>query len=81
MRNERKIKTVETAVLKIICLNVISKTIKIWCCTDAKTFYYSKFEVYVRQEGQYQLDNKPAQIVKRWVENVSFFQRSITSDN
>lgn len=57
--------------------------IKVWACSDAKTYYTSNMEVFLGQQnpGPYQLNNSIPAIVHRIVSHIENTGRNITCDN
>lgn len=57
--------------------------IKVWACSDAKTFYTSNMEIFIGNQpnGPYKTDNRVMAVVLRLVSHIQNSGRNVTTDN
>ncbi|KAB0803234.1 hypothetical protein PPYR_00204 [Photinus pyralis] len=57
--------------------------VKVWACCDAKTYYCSNLEVFIRNQppGPYWIDSRSSEVVKRMVNHIERSGRNVTCDN
>lgn len=69
---------------RIFMLKKLSKySIKFWVCSDARTYYTSNMEVFIRNQPQcpFYVDNKIPATVQRIVSHIMKTSRIVTCDN